>query len=59
ADVAAGVMVAGEPETAARRERAAGITIDAQTWRQLEDAAVQVGMQAEDWRRHAGLATVM
>ncbi len=58
-DPATGVLVAGEPEAAARRERAAGITIDAQTWRQLEDAAVQVGMPPEDWRRHAGLPAVM
>ncbi|MDP3086506.1 MAG: malate/lactate/ureidoglycolate dehydrogenase [Rubrivivax sp.] len=55
ADPEAGVMVAGEPENRARRERAAGIRIDAQTWHQLEDAAVSAGLAAADWRRHAGV----
>jgi uncharacterized oxidoreductase len=55
ADPASGVQVAGEPETAMRRERAAGIPIDLQTWKQLEDAAALVGMSKETWRSHAGL----
>ncbi|MEP7282711.1 MAG: malate/lactate/ureidoglycolate dehydrogenase, partial [Rubrivivax sp.] len=39
-----GVQIAGEPETRARRARAAGIPIDAETWRQLTAAAVKVGL---------------
>ena len=44
ADGATAVQVAGEPEVRARRERAQGISIDAQTWHQLAAAAQQVGL---------------
>jgi len=49
ADPARGVRVAGEPEAHARRERAAGIPLDAETWRQLGLAAARVGLKAADW----------
>ena len=55
ADPAAGVLLAGEPEIQARRERAEGIEVDAETWRQLEHAAEQVGLGAPAFRRAAGL----
>ena len=51
-----GVQVAGEPETRARRARADGIPVDAETWRQLVAAAARVGLSANDWARAAGLA---
>jgi uncharacterized oxidoreductase len=56
ADGAGGVLVAGEPEARARRERAGGIPVDVETWRQLTVAAGQVGIDAGTWARHAGLA---
>lgn len=51
-----GVQVAGEPELAARRARAAGVPVDRETWRQLEAAADAVGLGAPAWRRLSGLA---
>jgi uncharacterized oxidoreductase len=50
-----GVRVAGEPELAARRARADGVPVDAQTWRQLEAAAEALGLGAAVWRRLSGL----
>ncbi len=49
------VQVAGEPERAARAARAAGVPIDAETWRQLQAAADAVGLGAAAWCRIAGL----
>jgi uncharacterized oxidoreductase len=43
------VIVAGEAESRARRERATGIAIDATTWQQLAAAAAQVGLGAAAW----------
>ena len=54
-DPAVGVQVAGEPEMRARRQRAGGIAIDAQTWHQLSDAAARVGLDAATWKRRTGL----
>ena len=51
-----GVVVAGEAESRARRERAGGIAIDATTWRQLEAPAGRVGLGGDAWRRLAGAA---
>jgi uncharacterized oxidoreductase len=56
ADPAAGVVVAGEPEQAARRARADGIEVDAQTWRQLVATAGAVDISAGVFHAHAGLA---
>jgi hydroxycarboxylate dehydrogenase B len=56
ADPAAGVMVAGDPERRARRDRAEGIPIDGTTWRQLVGAAARVGIDEAAWRCTAGLA---
>jgi uncharacterized oxidoreductase len=53
---AEGVMVAGEPEIRARCERAAGIAIDAETWRQLAGAAARVGLDGAAWRALTGTA---
>jgi uncharacterized oxidoreductase len=40
-----GVLIAGEPERAARIERArTGITIDEATWTELQAAAIKVGL---------------
>jgi uncharacterized oxidoreductase len=50
-----GVQVAGEPELAARRARAAGVPVDVETWRQLEAAAEAVGLGAVAWRRLSGM----
>lgn len=51
-----GVLVAGEPELAARAARADGVPIDAETWRQLEAAAEAVGLGTARWRQLSGSA---
>ncbi|WP_418320301.1 malate/lactate/ureidoglycolate dehydrogenase [Piscinibacter sakaiensis] len=55
-DPATGVLVAGEPELAARAARAAGIRVDAKTWSELEHAADLVGLTAQQWNRCAGVS---
>ena len=52
------VLVAGQPEIAARAARAQGVAIDAQTWQELEHAAAGVGMAPGQWRSLAGLAAL-
>jgi uncharacterized oxidoreductase len=48
AEGASGVLLAGEPERAARRERAReGIVIDRQTWQDITQAAQSVGLDAQ------------
>lgn len=55
-DPEAGVAVAGEPEQAARRARADGIPVDAETWRQIVAAGAEVGLAVDRLRALAGLA---
>jgi uncharacterized oxidoreductase len=50
------VLLAGDPERASRRARAAGgIPIDATSWQQIVDAALQVGVPAAEVNRLAEL----
>jgi uncharacterized oxidoreductase len=49
------VLVAGDPERAARREREAnGVPVDATTWAQILAAAQKLGASADEVRRVAG-----
>lgn len=56
----AAITVPGDPERAARRARAAVVEVDAETWRQLTAAGVELGLDAERFavpaeeRRQAG-----
>jgi len=51
------VLVAGEPERAARAQRGAdGIVVDATTWREILDAAARLGVDPAAVHAGAGLA---
>ncbi len=50
------VRIAGEPERAYKAKRLAdGIPVDTTTWKEIQDAAVKVGMTAADVGRIAGV----
>ncbi len=50
------VHIAGEPERTTKAKRLKdGIPVDQTTWREIQDAAVKVGMQAADVGRIAGV----
>jgi len=48
------VVVAGEPEQAARAQRALGVPVDGETWRLLEQAAGRLGVAAATWAAWTG-----
>ena len=50
------VRIAGEPERASKAKRLKdGIAVDQTTWKEIQDAAVKVGMKAADVGRIAGV----
>jgi uncharacterized oxidoreductase len=52
------VRVAGEPEREMRARRsAAGVPVDATTWREILDAAAKLGLDPAQVNREAGLTT--
>ncbi len=56
ADPALPVLVPGDPERATHAERTAhGVPVDDETWRELETAAISVGLKVTDFRRMAGV----
>ncbi len=56
ADPALPVLAPGDPERASHAERSAsGIPVDDETWRELEAAALSVGIDAAAFRRLAGV----